>query len=155
MANTYSQLYIHVVFAVKNRSGLISKTWKEELNKYISGIIANRGQKLMIINGVADHIHILLGVKPDHNLSDLVRDIKSSSTKWINENRFALGKFEWQSGFGAFTVSPGSVSNVIQYISMQEEHHKTRKFKDEYIGFLTESGIDFKPEYIFTDVEER
>ena len=99
MANTYTQLYFHIVIVVKNRTMLISKKWKENLFKYISGIITNKNQKLMIINGMPDHLHLLLGLKPDCNLSDIIRDIKSNSSKWINENKFCVGKFEWQTGF--------------------------------------------------------
>ena len=105
MANTYTQLYFHIVFAVKGRNNLISINWEEELYKYITGIISNKNQKLMIVNGMPNHIHLLIGTKPNCNLSDLVRDLKANSSKWINEKRFVRGKFEWQRGFGAFTVS--------------------------------------------------
>ena len=105
MANTYTQLYVHLVFTVKGRSNLISTRWKEDLYKYITGIITNEKQKLMIINGMPDHLHLLIGLKPDCNLSDLMRTIKANSSKWINENRFVVGKFQWQTGFGAFSVS--------------------------------------------------
>lgn len=106
----------------------------------------------MIINGVADHVHILLGLKPDGNLSDLLRDIKANSSKWINENKFVIGKFEWQSGFGAFSVSASQVKTVINYILKQEEHHHNKTFREEYIEFLNAYEIDFKPEYIFEDL---
>jgi REP element-mobilizing transposase RayT len=151
MANTYTQLYFHIIFAVSGRNNLIAKSWKEELYKYISGIIANKNQKLMIINGMPNHIHLLIGTKPDCNLSDLVRDIKANSSKWINEKRFLNGKFAWQTGFGAFTVSQSSVNNVISYIKNQEEHHKQKTFKEEYVEFLKTYKIDFKTEYIFTE----
>ena len=151
MANTYTQLYTHVVFAVKGRSNLISKKWKETLYQYITGIITHKNQKLMIINGMPDHIHILIGLKPDCVLSDLVRDIKANSSKWINENKFVLGKFEWQTGFGAFSVSQSQVQTVINYILNQEEHHKKKTFREEYIEFLNAYQIDLKKEYIFDD----
>ena len=109
MANTYTQLYFHIVFAVKGRSNYISEQWKDELYKYISGIIANKDQKLMIVNGVPNHIHLLIGTKPNCNLSDLIRDIKANSAKWINEKKFTNFHFEWQTGFGAFTVSQSVV----------------------------------------------
>lgn len=151
MANTYTQLYFHIVFAVKGRRNHISKQWKDELYKYITGIVLNKNQKLMIINGMPNHLHILIGTKPNCNLSDLVRDIKANSSKWINEKQFVNGKFEWQTGFGAFTVSQSGINNVIAYIKNQEEHHKKKTFKEEYIEFLNAYKIEFKNEYLFTD----
>lgn len=151
MANTYTQLYFHIVFAVKGRQNHILNTWKDELYKYITGIISNKHQKLMIINGMPNHIHLLIGTKPNCNLSDLVRDIKANSSKWINEKRLINGKFEWQTGFGAFTVSQSGIKNVIAYIKNQEEHHKKKTFKEEYIEFLNAYEIDFKNEYLFDD----
>jgi REP element-mobilizing transposase RayT len=152
MANTYTQLYIHVVFAVKRRACVISKSWRDELFQYITGIITNKGQKLMIVNGVEDHIHILLGIKPDCNLSDLVRDIKANSSRWINEKRLVHGKFEWQNGFGAFSVGASQVNIICNYIAHQEEHHQTTKFRKEYIEFLQAYDIDYKEEYLFEEI---
>ncbi|MFH6992928.1 IS200/IS605 family transposase [Flavobacterium sp. FlaQc-48] len=152
MANTYSQLYIQIVFAVKGRQNLISKNNKDEIYKYITGIITNHKQKLIVINGMPDHIHILVGIKPDISLSDLVRDIKSSSSKFINEQKWINGKFEWQTGFGAFSYGHSQLTNVIKYIENQEEHHKTKTFGEEYIAFLKLFNIDFKNEYLFEDV---
>jgi Transposase and inactivated derivatives len=149
MANTYTQLYVHIVFAVKGRENLIAARWKEELHKYISGIIANKNQKLMIINGMYDHIHLLIGQKPDSNLSDLIRDIKANSSKFINEKKWVAGKFEWQTGFGAFTVGQSQIERVVNYIQNQEEHHRKKNFREEYIDFLTAYNIDFKTDYIF------
>ena len=151
MANTYTQLYFHVIFAVKGRDNLISKKWKEELNKYISGIVSNKEQKLMIINGMPNHIHLLLSTKPNCNLSDLVRDIKSNSSKWINSKQFISGKFEWQTGFGAFTVSQSGVNSVIDYIKNQENHHGKKSFREEYIDFLASYEVEFNSDYIFKD----
>jgi putative transposase len=151
MANTYTQLYIHLVFAVKGRTNLIIPEWKNDLYKYISGIINNKKQKLMAINGMPDHIHILISLKSDCAISDLLRDIKCNSTNWINDNRYVTGKFEWQLGFSAFSVSPSQLNNVINYILNQEEHHKKKTFREEYIDFLNEYQIDFKQEYIFED----
>ena len=151
MANTYTQLYFHVVFAVKHRNNLILPAWKNELYKYITGIITNKNQKLMIVNGMPNHIHLLIGTKPNCNLSDLVRDIKANSSKWVNENNLVKGRFEWQNGFGAFTVSQSGVKNVIKYIENQEAHHSKQSFRDEYIEFLKAYHIDYKDEYIFTD----
>ncbi|MGO2357075.1 IS200/IS605 family transposase [Mesonia sp.] len=151
MANTYTQLYFHIVFAVKGRNNLISINWEEELYKYITGIISNKNQKLMIVNGMPNHIHLLIGTKPNCNLSDLVRDLKANSSKWINEKRFVRGKFEWQRGFGAFTVSQSGVSNVIKYIKNQKEHHYQKTFREEYLEFLKTYEIDFDDKYVFTD----
>ena len=151
MANTYTQLYVHVVFAVKGRANLISLKWKTKLYQYITGIITNKNQKLMIINGMPDHLHLLIGLKPDCNLSDLVRDIKANSSKWINENKFLAVKFEWQTGFGAITVGQSQIQTVINYILNQEEHHRKKTFKEEYIKFLNACQIDYKTEYIFDD----
>ena len=151
MANTYTQLYFHIVFAVKGRSNYISEQWKDELYKYISGIIANKNQKLMIVNGMPNHIHLLIGTKPNCNLSDLIRDIKANSSKWINEKKFTNFHFEWQTGFGAFTVSQSGVPKVIEYIKNQEEHHRKKTFKEEYVEFLKAYQIDFKDEYLFDE----
>lgn len=152
MANTYTQIYLHVVFAVKGRDNLISKNWKDEWYKYITGIVTNEGQKLIAINGMPDHIHILIGLKPDKSLSDLVRDIKANSSRFINDKKWINGKFEWQAGFGAFSYSHSQLTNVINYIQNQEEHHKKKTFKEEYIEFLTAFNVDYKNEYIFEDV---
>ncbi len=151
MANTYTQLYFHVVFAVKRRNNFISEQWKDELYKYISGIIANKDQKLMIVNGMPNHIHLLIGTKPNSNLSDLIRDIKANSSKWINEKKLTPMKFEWQTGFGAFTVSQSGVAKVIEYIKNQEEHHRNKTFKEEYVEFLKAYEINFKEEYLFDE----
>lgn len=113
-----------MVFAVRNRANFISKSWKENLYKYITGIASNKNQKLLAINGMPDCLHLIIGLKPDCNLSDLVRDIKANSSKWINENKYIVGKFEWQNGFGAFTVGQSQVDRVIKYILNQEQHHK-------------------------------
>ena len=152
MANTYSQLYIHIVFAVKGRANVISGKWKDELYRYITGIIANDGQKLIAINGMPDHIHILIGLKPTIALSGLVRDIKASSSKFINAQKWIAGKFEWQHGFGAFSYSHSQLTNVINYIQNQEEHHKKRTFREEYLEFLEAYNVDFKEEFIFDEV---
>jgi putative transposase len=152
MANTYSQLYIHIVFAVKGRRNLISINWKDEVYKYITGIVTNKGQKLIAINGMPDHIHVLVGLKPDKPISDLVRDIKANSSKFINDKKWINGKFEWQTGFGAFSYSHSQLPNVINYIRNQEVHHKTKTFKDEYIEFLKLFNVDFKNEYLFEEI---
>ncbi|WP_027419628.1 IS200/IS605 family transposase [Crocinitomix catalasitica] len=152
MANTYTQLYFHIVICVKSRRCLIAEDWEVELHKYMTGIITNRNQKLMIINGVQNHVHLLIGTKPDCNLSDLIRDVKSHSSKWVNEKGFLNKKFEWQLGFGGFTVSQRGVKYVIKYIENQKEHHKKKSFKEEYIALLEHYEVEYKKEYIFDDV---
>ena len=149
MANTYSQLYIHVVFAVKRRASVIAKSWRDELFQYITGIITNKGQKLMIVNGVEDHIHILIGIKPDCNLSDLVRDIKANSSKWINQKGFLSKKFNWQEGFGAFSYAESQLDNIIRYINNQEKHHGEKTFEREYIDILKDYHVDYDEKYLF------
>ena len=152
MANTYTQLYFHIVFAVQGRANLINNAWKEELYKYITGILSNKKQKLMIINGMPDHIHILLSTKPDFNLSNLIRDVKSSSTNWINTKGFVKTKFRWQEGFGAFTVSQSGVDNLIMYIKNQEKHHEKKTFLQEHQEFLKAYQVEYKPDYLFTEI---
>jgi putative transposase len=152
MANTYTQLYVHVVFAVKGRNNCIAVNWKDELYKYITGIIINKKQKLIAINGMPDHIHLLVGMKPDGSLSDLVRDIKSNSSKFINEQKWVMGKFDWQTGFGAFTLGHSQLNVIISYIQKQEEHHRIQTFKEEYQKFLNSYAIDFREEYIFVEI---
>jgi putative transposase len=149
MAGTFSQIYIQVVFAVKGRENLIDNEWKEELHKYISGIIAAKGQKAIIVNGVSDHIHCFIGLKPSIAISDLVRDIKNNSTNFINERKFIKGKFRWQEGFGVFSYSQSQINDVYNYILNQEEHHRKKTFKDEYVEFLKDNHVDYKPEYLF------
>ena len=149
MPNTYTQLYIHFVFAVKYREGLIMHTWKDELYKYITGIVQTQKHKMLAINGMPDHIHILISTKPDIALSNIVRDIKSNSSKWINEKEFIQGKFQWQEGFGAFSCSQSQLDIVIKYIENQEIHHSEKTFKKEYIEFLNKYNISFEEKYLF------
>ena len=149
MSSTFSQIYIQVVFAVKSRQSLINSSWEEELYKYITGIVSNKGQKLIAINGVSDHIHILIGLKPACRLSDLVREIKKSSNSFINEKKFSKYKFEWQEGYGAFSYSHSALDNVIAYINNQKEHHRKKTFKEEYVDFLKKFQVDYKDEYLF------
>ena len=146
--STYSQIYIQVVFGVKYRNALISPRWEDELFKYITGIIQQKGQKVLAINGTADHLHILIGMKPSCNLSDLVREFKKASSVFIREKRFCPVKFEWQEGFGAFSYSHSALGNVIRYIDNQKEHHKKSTFKQEYFDFLERFNVDFKNEYL-------
>ncbi|MDQ3180507.1 MAG: IS200/IS605 family transposase [Acidobacteriota bacterium] len=149
MANTYSQIYIQIVFAVHGRENLIEFQWREELYKYIAGIIKNHNQKLIAIGGVADHIHILLGIEPNIALSDLVRDIKANSSRFINEKKFVRGKFSWQEGFGAFSYSRSQIDAVVKYIQNQENHHAEKSFKEEYKDFLQKFEVEFNERYLF------
>jgi len=153
MANTYTQLHIHVVFSVQNRVSLISPKWQEELNKYIKGIITNNNHKLLAINGMPDHIHILFGFRPSQSLSDLMQDIKGSSSQWINEKRFVNGKFSWQEGYGAFSYSKSDLPNVIRYIENQQKHHNKTTFHEEYIKLLKEFDIDYDERYVFKPID--
>lgn len=149
MAGTFSQVYIQVIFAVKGRENLIAKEWREELHKYISGIITGKGQKAIIVNGVGDHVHCFIGLKPSVAISDLIRDVKNNSSKFVNEKRFVKEKFQWQEGYGVFSYSGSQVDIVYNYILNQEEHHRKKSFKEEYIDFLTKFRIDHRPEYLF------
>ncbi|SRR5690606_32951333 len=152
-SGTFSQIYIQVVFAVKGRNSLILPTWEDELYKYITGTIQNKNQKMLAINGVKDHIHFLIGMKPSCCLSDLVREVKKSSNKFINEKKFTKYNFEWQEGFGAFSYSHSALDNVILYIQNQKEHHGKQSFKEEYILFLKKFKVEFKEEYLFKWIE--
>jgi REP element-mobilizing transposase RayT len=153
MANTYSQLHIQVVFTVKDRNCIIKKSWKDELYKYITGIVQNQGHKMLAINGMADHVHVFFGMRPNSSLSDLMQDIKGDSSKWINNKGFVQGRFSWQEGYGAFSYSKSSIKNVIDYIKNQELHHKKRTFIEEYRDFLKKFEVDFDERYIFKPIE--
>jgi putative transposase len=152
MANTYTQIHLQFVFVVKYRAGVIDPSWKDELYKYITGIIQNNGHKLICINGMPDHVHVLVGMRPTQSVSDLLKDIKTNSSKWINEKRLTKQKFEWQEGYGAFAYSKSHVKNVIAYIENQEEHHKKKTFKEEYINLLNSLEIDYDEQFIFKDL---
>ncbi|MBK9290431.1 MAG: IS200/IS605 family transposase [Bacteroidetes bacterium] len=153
MAGTFSQIYVQVVFAVQNRECLINSLWEEELYKYISGIIRNKEQKLLAINGMPDHIHFFIGMKPSCCLSDLVREIKKSSTEFIKEKKLSKFKFNWQEGYGAFSYSHSQIDSVVKYIMNQKEHHKKQTFREEYIDFLKKFEIEFKEDYLFKWIE--
>ncbi|SRR5258705_2830901 len=154
MPNTYSQIYIQIVFAVSERHNLIPKIHREELHKYITGIVQNREQKLLSIFCMPDHVHLLVGMNPNITISDLTRDIKAGSSKFINDNRWLKGKFNWQEGFGAFSYSRSQVDDVIKYILNQEEHHKKKTFRQEYIEFLKKFEIAYDEKYLFEWIEE-
>jgi REP element-mobilizing transposase RayT len=152
MANTYTQVHIQAVFAVQNRSCIIKPSWKDELYKYITGIVQNNKHKLLSINGMPDHIHILFGFRPTQSLSDLMQDIKGDSSKWINDKGLVKGKFSWQEGYGAFSYSKSELHKVSNYIEGQESHHKKFTFIEEYHNFLEEFEVDFDDRYIFKPV---
>jgi len=149
MADTFTQIHIQIVFAVKYRQSLIEPSWEDRLHQYISGIVKAKGQKLLAINGVRDHVHILIGMRPTCCLSDLVREIKKSSTEMINENRLAKFHFQWQEGFGAFSYAKSSVANVINYIQRQKEHHKKKNFRQEYMELLNEFELNLEKKKLF------
>ncbi len=149
MPGTFSQIYIQIVFAVKGRENLIVPSWKDDLHKYIAGIIKGKEQKSIIVNGMPDHIHAFVGLRPSMPISDLVRDIKNNSSNFINEHKFVKGKFAWQEGYGAFSYSHSHITNVYDYILNQEEHHKKKTFREEYHELLKKFEIDFNEKYLF------
>jgi len=153
MAGTFSQIYIQVVFAVQGRQNLLQKEWRVEVFKYMSGIIRGKNQKSIIVNGVGDHVHLLLGLKPIMRLSDLVRDIKNNSSNFINKNHLVRGRFSWQEAYGAFSYSHLQLDSVYQYILNQEEHHHKRTFKEEYLAMLKEFEIPYDDKYLFEWIE--
>lgn len=153
MANTYTQIYIQIVFAVKGRQNLISKENRDELHKFITGIISNRGQKLFAVFAMPDHVHLLVSMSPSISISDLVRDIKAGSSKFINDKKWMTEKFNWQEGYGAFSYSKSSIDLVVKYILNQEEHHKNKSFKNEYLDFLEKFEIEYDSKYLFEWIE--
>jgi putative transposase len=155
MPGTYSQIYIQIVFAVKNRDALIHETWEERLYQYITAIVQNKEQKMLAINGMPDHIHFFIGMKPSCCLSDLVREIKKSSTEFITENKLCHFKFNWQEGYGAFSYSHSQLDDVIAYIRNQKEHHKTKTFKEEYTSFLKNFNVEYEDKFLFEWIDAR
>jgi REP element-mobilizing transposase RayT len=137
------------VFAVKGRQNLIGKQWKDELHKYIAGIIKGKEQKPIIVNGMPDHIHAFIGLRPSMAISDLARDVKNNSTNFINDHKLVKGKFSWQEGYGAFSYSHLQIENVYNYILNQEEHHQKKTFKEEYLDFLKQFEIKYNEKYLF------
>ena len=149
MANTYTQIHIQAVFAVQNRQSLINPEWKDELYKYITGIIQSYNHKMLQINGMPDHIHIFFGMRPTQSLSDLMKQVKQDSSKWINTKGFVNGKFSWQEGYGAFSYSQSQIEDVYQYILNQENHHTSKSFREEYTQLLRNFEIPFDEKYLF------
>ena len=152
MANTYTQIYIQVAFAVEGRQNLIWPENNQELQKYITGIVSGQKQKLLAINNMPDHLHLLVGLDANLSVSELVRDIKANSSQFINRRRWIGGRFSWQEGFGAFSYSRSQIGAVIRYIQNQQKHHARRTFKEEYIEFLRRFQVDFDERYIFDAV---
>jgi REP element-mobilizing transposase RayT len=154
MANTSSQIYFHVVFAVEGRQNLIRAEHNDELQKYITGIVSARKQKLIAINNMPDHVHLLIGLQPDLVLSDLVRDIKAGSSGFIKRKRWVAGRFSWQEGFGAFSYSRSQLDTVVRYIRNQQKHHAKKTFRQEYVKLLEKFGVDYDQRYIFKTDDE-
>jgi REP element-mobilizing transposase RayT len=153
--SAYSQILIQLVFAVKGRQGLIRPEWEDRLYRYITGIVQGQGQKLLAINGMPDHIHILIGMKPSCCLADLVREIKKASSTFVKEQKLSRFPFYWQEGYGAFSYSKSQLDIVVKYILNQKDHHRNRSFREEYMTFLEEFGIDYDSRYLFEWLEER
>lgn len=153
MAGTYVQINIQIVFAVKYRQKILQKPWRNEVFKYMAGIIENKGQKSIIVNGVEDHVHLLIGLRPSIAISDLVRDIKNNSSKFINQHNWTKQKFAWQGGYGAFSYSQSQINSVYNYIYNQEEHHRRKTFNKEYHSLLSKYEISFDERYIFDNPE--
>lgn len=149
MANTYTQITVHIVFAVKKRENIIRKEYRDEIYKYITGIIHNKNNKLIAINGVSDHIHILVGLNPSIALSDLVRDIKNNSSNFINSKGWMKGKFQWQLGYGGFSYARSQRSTIINYIENQETHHRKVSFRNEYLNILQKFDVEYDEQYLF------
>jgi putative transposase len=149
MANTYTQCYFQLVFAVKNREALIQKSWKNELEMYITGIVQNHKHKLLAISAMPDHIHIFIGYHLNQLIPDLVEAIKISSNLWIKNGNLSRFRFEWQRGYGAFTYSHSQIDAVVKYIMNQEIHHQKKSFREEYLEILRKNEIEFKDEYVF------
>ena len=156
MANTYSQIYIHIVLVVKNRESLIVKRHQPEIFRYMSGIITNKGHKSIIVNGMPDHVHILIGLNPAFAISDIVREVKKSTSSFINNKGYLKGKFYWQQGYGAFSYSRSQLDKVYNYILNQERHHMKSDFKTEYLNLLNEFQIDYNSDYLFNfDIQKK
>jgi putative transposase len=153
MANTYSQVHLHFIFAPKFRQALISNSWETSLHKYITGIVEARQHKMIAINGMSDHVHMLIGFRTTQSIADLMQDVKADSSQWINANRFCGSRFEWQAGYGVFSYSKSQVPDVIRYIQTQKEHHRKLTFRQEYLSFLEKFEVEYDERYIFKSPE--
>jgi len=152
MPNTYTQLYVHCVFAVKYRGAVIQSEWEERLHKYITGIVQNNGHKLLAINSMPDHLHLFIGLNPAQSVSEIMRLVKGDSSEFINKNRFTQTKFQWQEGYGAFSNSYSQIDAVVKYIINQKNHHQKKTFRNEYLDMLKDYAVDFNEQYIFKDL---
>jgi putative transposase len=152
MANTYHQIYLQTVFAVKYRNAVIDKSWKERLFAVIGNLINETTCKTIIVNGVEDHVHCFLGLKPVVSVSELMKTVKAKSSKYINDQKLTPEHFEWQDGYGVFSYSQSAVDNVYKYIQNQEEHHKKQTFRNEYLEFLKKFKVDYDEQYIFQEL---
>ncbi len=153
MANTYHQIYLQTVFAVKNRKAVIDKAWKDQLFGVIGNLINETNCKTIIVNGVADHVHCFLGLKPVVSVSELMKTMKAKSSKYINDHKLTAERFEWQDGYGVFSYRQSDLDTIYKYIQNQEEHHKTQTFRGEYLGLLKEFNIDYDEQYVFRELE--
>jgi putative transposase len=153
MPNTYTQIHIHIVFAVKHRNSLIHESIRQRVEKYITGILQNFGHKMLAIYCMSDHTHLFIGFRPTQSLSDLMREVKSKSSEFINKEKLTKAKFNWQEGYGAFSYSHSHVQNVIDYVLNQPEHHRKKTFKEEYIEFLRKFEVPFENQYLFDWIE--
>jgi len=154
MANTFTQIHIHAVFAVQNRISLINQSWQARLYNYIIAIIQKHGHKVLSIGGMPDHIHILFGFRPTQALSELIQEVKRDSSEWINKEKLIRGRFSWQEGYGAFSYSKSHISKVANYIETQEKHHKKKSFLEEYKKILQDFDLEYDERYIFTSIED-
>jgi len=152
MANTYSQVYIQCVFAVKYRDAIIHQEWRQTLLGVIGNLINETGCKTIVVNGVEDHVHCFIGLKPVLSISELMKEVKAKSSKYINDHHLVKRRFEWQEGYGVFSYSHSQIDSVYQYISNQETHHKKKTFKEEYLAFLEKFDVPFDEQYIFADL---
>ena len=152
MSNTYTQIHIHTVFTVQQRTCIINPVWKEDLHRYITGIVNGNGHKLLSINSMPDHVHVFFGMRPSQSISNLMREIKGNSSQWINEQNFLKSRFSWQEGYGAFSYGKSQLDFVIDYIKNQEQHHQRRTFLEEYKALLDLFGIDYDERYLFKQV---
>ena len=152
MANTYSQIYIQTVFIVQDRNCLLHKEWREDLYKYMTGIVQNRGNKLIQVGGVADHVHLFVGLKPAESVADLMKWVKGDSSEWINKQKLLKHTFQWQAGYGAFSYAHSQLTDVCNYIKNQESHHRKRTFMEEYLDFLNKFEVPYDERYIFEPV---
>src|SRR6201996_9414545 len=152
MPNTYTQLYIHFVFAVKYRQALINEDWENRLQKYITGIVQNNGHKLLAINNMPDHLHLFVGLNPKQSISDLMRLVKGDSSEFVNKEKCTERKFYWQEGYGAFSNSRSQIDSVVKYIMNQKQHHSKKTFKEEYLDILKDYAVEYDEKYIFHDL---